>query len=80
MCSIFGIEGKTIPVDKLNACFNRTVSRGPDMSRVEQAGNGWLCFHRLAIMGLHPEGMQPFPLNGPSCAVRYKYTEPAGHP
>jgi asparagine synthase (glutamine-hydrolysing) len=44
--------------------FDKTVSRGPDMSRIEKAGPGYLCFHRLAIMGLHEEGMQPFHLDG----------------
>jgi asparagine synthase (glutamine-hydrolysing) len=34
------------------------------MSRIEKAGPGYLCFHRLAIMGLHEEGMQPFHLDG----------------
>ena len=42
----------------------QTVSRGPDDSRVTQAGDGLLAFHRLSIMGLTPEGMQPFTLNG----------------
>ena len=60
MCSIFGIEGKAIPKDRLLACFNRTVSRGPDMSRFVEIPRGWLGFHRLAIMGLTKEGMQPF--------------------
>ncbi len=31
-------------------------------TRMEPAGSGLLGFHRLAIMGLHPEGMQPFHL------------------
>ena len=44
--------------------FEATVSRGPDDSRILDTGNGILGFHRLAIMGLHPEGMQPFTLNG----------------
>ena len=38
------------------------MSRGPDDTRIERAGKGLLCFHRLAIMGLHDEGMQPFSL------------------
>lgn len=46
------------------AGFDRTKSRGPDDSRIIQAGNGLLGFHRLAIMGLTPEGMQPFELEG----------------
>ena len=36
----------------------------PMGSRIIQAGNGLLGFHRLAIMGLTPEGMQPFELEG----------------
>jgi len=42
--------------------FRRTISRGPDDSRIIDTGKGLLGFHRLAIMGLHPEGMQPFRL------------------
>jgi asparagine synthase (glutamine-hydrolysing) len=44
--------------------FERTVSRGPDDSRVIDTGHGLLGFHRLSIMGLTPEGMQPFELDG----------------
>ncbi len=47
--------------DKIfNECFSRTISRGPDMSRVIDTGRGRLGFHRLAIMGLTEDGMQPF--------------------
>ena len=67
MCSIMGLERLTVDEEKLQACFDRTVSRGPDMSRTEKAGKGWLGFHRLAIMGLHEEGMQPFHLNKNIC-------------
>ena len=44
--------------------FLQTVSRGPDDSRIVDVGRGLLGFHRLAIMGLTPEGMQPFELDG----------------
>ena len=44
--------------------FDMTVSRGPDDSRITDTGDGLLAFHRLAIMGLTPEGMQPFELDG----------------
>ena len=37
------------------------------MHRIEAAGEGLLCFHRLAIMGLTEEGMQPFHLGGSMC-------------
>ena len=60
MCSIFGVEGRSIPEEKLRACFDRTISRGPDMSRFVEIPRGYLGFHRLAIMGLTAEGMQPF--------------------
>jgi asparagine synthetase B len=43
-------------------CFDKTLSRGPDDSRIVDTGKGLLGFHRLAIMGLQPEGMQPFQL------------------
>jgi asparagine synthase (glutamine-hydrolysing) len=64
MCSIMGFATRSIPYDTMKRCFDRTVSRGPDMSRIVETGSGWLCFHRLAIMGLHPEGMQPFEKDG----------------
>ena len=44
--------------------FDKTVSRGPDDSRIIDTGKGLLGFHRLSIMGLSPEGMQPFELDG----------------
>ncbi len=51
-------------LSKFNKGFEKTVSRGPDDSRTVNTGNGLLGFHRLAIMGLTPEGMQPFCLDG----------------
>jgi len=62
MCSIFGIEGTVEDMGKVKAGFDRTISRGPDMSRLEEVPCGLLGFHRLSIMGLHEEGMQPFHL------------------
>lgn len=59
MCSIMGLE-KMQDLQKVMECFERTVSRGPDMSRTLKVGEGMLCFHRLAIMGLSESGMQPF--------------------
>ena len=64
MCSIIGISKRSIPMALAKEGFDETKSRGPDMSRFVEAGEGWLGFHRLAIMGLHPEGMQPFTLDG----------------
>ena len=62
MCSIFGIQSTSVDRAVLEACFNRTISRGPDMSRLEEIPCGYLGFHRLAIMGLDERGMQPFRL------------------
>ena len=64
MCSIFGIESKSVSPDKLTECFERTVSRGPDMSRLVELPCGYMGFHRLAIMGLDESGMQPFTMDG----------------
>ena len=44
MCSIFGVDGKSIPVGRLRECFDRTISRGPDMSRFLEIKRGYLGF------------------------------------
>ncbi len=62
MCSIIGYCGKTAVMEKFMQGFEKTVSRGPDDTKIIDTGDGILGFHRLAIMGLHPEGMQPFRL------------------
>ncbi len=62
MCSIMGFLSDGLDEQSVRPYFDRTVSRGPDQTRIEKAGSGLLCFHRLSIMGLHEEGMQPFHL------------------
>ena len=64
MCAIMGFSKKTRTKEEILPYFERTVSRGPDMSRIIETPSGWLCFHRLAIMGLTEAGMQPFELDG----------------
>ena len=64
MCSIMGYCGKSADISDFQRGFEKTVSRGPDETRVIDTGNGILGFHRLAIMGLTPSGMQPFELDG----------------
>ena len=64
MCSIIGYIGSELSKQEISTYFDRTISRGPDMTRVQEVGNGFLGFHRLAIMGLNENGMQPFQLNG----------------
>ena len=64
MCSIMGYCSPEISKAAFHKGFDRTISRGPDDSRIVDTGDGLMGFHRLAIMGLHPEGMQPFCLDG----------------
>ncbi len=64
MCAIMGFSKKTLTKEELRPYFDRTASRGPDMSRIVETKSGYLCFHRLAIMGLTEAGMQPFELDG----------------
>lgn len=64
MCSIIGAEDFKIPQDSFIESFNKTISRGPDMTRIIDTPAGRLGFHRLAIMDTHESGMQPFSLNG----------------
>lgn len=60
MCSIFAVLSHSVEEKTLRECFDRTLSRGPDMSRFLPVGQGYMGFHRLAIMGLDETGMQPF--------------------
>ena len=64
MCSIMGYCDACADTEAFTRGFLQTVSRGPDDSRIVDVGRGLLGFHRLAIMGLTPEGMQPFELDG----------------
>lgn len=68
MCSIMGWCGSRFDEELFMKGFAATVTRGPDNSQTVNLGEGLLGFHRLAIMGLHPEGMQPF-IMGSSYAV-----------
>ncbi len=63
MCSIMAVPTKGISEKELRTALDKTISRGPDMERIVNAGNYNLCFQRLSIMGLTEKGMQPFNLN-----------------
>ena len=64
MCSIMGYLGTGISKEEFRGHFNRTISRGPDMTRIVDVPGAIMGFERLSIMGLSEEGMQPFNLNG----------------
>lgn len=63
MCSIMAYIGKDLDLEKYIKGFDETISRGPDQTKILKLNNGFLGFHRLAIMGLNENGMQPFNLD-----------------
>ena len=64
MCAIYVLTGKSITPAEAELAFYRTASRGPDMSNFSETAEGYVGFHRLAIMGLNAAGMQPFYRSG----------------
>ncbi|MBQ3683925.1 MAG: asparagine synthase B [Succinimonas sp.] len=67
MCCIFSVCGPSLDLEELKKAMLKSVSRGPDDARAIKAGDGLMGFQRLSIMGLTPEGMQPFELKGSYC-------------
>ena len=67
MCSIMGYDGKDIAGEEFKKALDATISRGPDDTRIVETKSSILGFHRLAIMGLTAEGMQPFSLGDDYC-------------
>ena len=66
MCCIMGWCSQKADLELMSRCFERTKSRGPDDTRFAVTHGGVLGFHRLSIMGLTDEGMQPFSLGSDS--------------
>ena len=64
MCTIMTTTGSLVTLPEFEEAFARTKYRGPDDTRIIVNDNGIMGFHRLSIMGLTPEGMQPFELDG----------------
>lgn len=64
MCCLMGYAGTDLPVSEFEKHLLKTATRGPDDHRVLQTPDCLLGFGRLAIMGLSPEGMQPFERDG----------------
>ncbi len=59
MCSIMATKS-TLPYSEFQFSFDKTLSRGPDSTRIIEKGGYYLGFHRLSIMGHGESGMQPF--------------------
>lgn len=68
MCCVLGYTGHDLPAEKFKEYLMRTVDRGPDDQAVVEESFGMLGFGRLAIMGLTPDGMQPF-YRGKDCVI-----------
>lgn len=63
MCSILCYTGKDKKKEEIEKALAKTHMRGPDAAEVVETKFGYFGFARLAIMGLSPEGMQPFNRN-----------------
>lgn len=64
MCTVLGYCNSSTTKEACQEILEKAISRGPDMTRILAAGNGYLGFNRLSIMGLTQSGMQPFTHNG----------------
>ncbi len=64
MCSILAYCGTSMEEETFKELLEKTISRGPDASRILKTEQGYLGFNRLSIMGLTDTGMQPFCLHG----------------
>lgn len=64
MCAIIGFTKQSVSYEAARDAMEKTATRGPDDARLLSVGGGWLGFQRLSIMGLSPEGMQPFERDG----------------
>ena len=70
MCCVMTWCGTFASKQKMKQAMLKTHSRGPDDDRIIEITDangdriGLMGFQRLSIMGLSPEGMQPFELDG----------------
>ena len=73
MCCVMTWCGTFASKQKMKQAMLKTHSRGPDDDRIIEITDangkqlGLMGFQRLSIMGLSPNGMQPFELNGSFC-------------
>ena len=67
MCSIMVWCRAGADRSQFEEMLQRTVSRGPDLSRTLETNGGIFGFNRLSIMGLTETGMQPFVLHDNVC-------------
>ncbi len=60
MCAILTYAREGVSQEFFEEMLAKTISRGPDMSRIKKVAGGWMGFNRLSIMGLNEAGMQQF--------------------
>ncbi len=60
MCSILSYCRPDADAALFSEMLSKTASRGPDDSLTRSVPGGLMGFNRLSIMGLTPDGMQPF--------------------
>lgn len=64
MCSLMFSSDTSVKMSEFVKSFEKIKYRGPDMTRIINDENGIWGFHRLAIMDLSDDGMQPFDYEG----------------
>ena len=62
MCSIMSWCKSNADISLFEEALDKMTSRGPDGKEIKELPSGLMGFRRLSIMGLTPEGMQPFNL------------------
>ena len=63
MCGILTHTGQ-VSEEIFRRMLQKMKRRGPDMTRINRAGSGYMGFNRLSIMGPEESGMQPFEKDG----------------
>ena len=63
MCGFLFVSDEKMSMEKLKKSMDSIVYRGPDETNVVDKYGKWI-FHRLSIMDLSHNGMQPFMLDG----------------
>ena len=69
MCSVLAWCSLSADEDLFRQLLSRTVSRGPDLTKVYDTGWGLMGFNRLSIMGLTESDMQPFLMDDYICIL-----------
>ena len=64
MCGFMAYTKKDIKLSEFKKEFSKIEYRGPDMTRIKEYDSFYFGFHRLSIMGITDDGMQPFERNG----------------